>query len=258
MRANKVRALTRTMSAQTEDTADVEPRVKQTVTVIGYAEKGKYADERAFAQQLDGGNDYWHTVEKTDVNYGIWVNGEQVMDSYDAKKICRAFDLEQGERAEFEDSEGRHMVAKVWAESEEDYQRRPGQALDVMRKSFEEKVEDGDGVSGLNSRSWSTCYWQNDIGETKAKINNSGIKPQRVLMPKDERNDDNRFKGDDKVMAVQFTIKLGEATERETETWYNEVVLEFLKHVRRWQEIDNVEMTDCETHTVEEGDCFDF
>lgn len=246
------------MSKATEDTADVEPRVKQTVTVIGYAEKGKYADERAFAQQLDDSNDYWATAEKTDVEHGVWVNGEQVMSGLGAKKMCRAFDLEQGERAEFEDSEGRHMVAKVWTETEEDYARRPGQALDVMREDFESVIEDGDGVTGLEPRSWSTCYWQNDASETKVRVRSSGIKPQRVLVPKEDRTAENRFKGDDKVMAVQFTIKLGEATESETETWYNEVVLPFLKHVRRWQEIDNVEMTDCETQTVEEGDCFDF
>lgn len=245
--------------SQSIESADGESEsVKKSVTVIGYAEDGKYAQRRGFANALDDRNDYWEDVEN--VNYTTELEGGEnpVVGRLISSQIWGEFADE--ETGEITVDLGEAGEVKVTREKEvtEEKRYKPGKAVTHMRNKLVESVYEEHGLTGLERQfNWSWYKFQDDRDMTKVKVHDDNIGFERVLKPQDEREPGDRFKGDDEVMAVKFRFELGEADEELVDTWFKELVVPFMRELRKWDNIDNVEMADCETKTVQEGDCFD-
>lgn len=224
------------------ETQQPEPEriVNKQVQLIAYLSDQSYDDWREYCQNYDLDTDYFEQRVREKTNYYLYGFGEKI-------KI----DEDQFEKFDKNDT-GRINVVKETDEKKSYKNRTSNYVKSVYSTALEALLSDIDG-DWKKEYSWSTSLVHKD---TDAKIWASfDTRVLGMLKHRSEATEDNLFEDNKQRMAMEFRIRLDDATPELVEFFDEEFITGIINILSKSDEIGRIRVYDCETETSEKGVC---
>lgn len=235
------------MSTTSESDDATDSATKKTVQITAYGKKG--LSKRQFADSMCSKDmTERHTVENRTVKL-----------EYDGDRRVRSVNIRDDSfRAELiaADIESEKLRVVDETTTADEYKHSLGKATTVVAEKFAEDLPDKL-PGGLTRRDFWDTRWANDQDESIVRIKGCRIGERKLLKHRSERSSEDRFESDKELVAAEFRVELGPATEAEVSKLSKEVVKPFIRMLNKEEWSDRVRVSDCKEKVERKGDCFE-